>query len=307
MGYDFAGWYKDEALTEIYEFPEKMPAEDTNIYAKWTPKTDTPYRVEYYKEQLRSGEYELAEAEDLAGTTGETVTPEVREYEGYQTPQAEELKISADGSAVLRYYYPLEKHTVTFNPGEVGGDEISYELKYGGTVIAPLMAVKGYTFNGWDQEVVPYMGTEDIVYTAQWTRNPDTAYRVEYYIQGTDGKYKLQHIYEGMGFTEDELTAESLRNLTIEDEMTADQKFAVENGVTFENMTVNGIAEDMAVIGGSGKTVIKLHYKREKHSVTFAYGYNVGETERTSTQEAYYGERLHIPENPSRTGYTFAG
>ena len=307
MGYDFAGWYKDEALTEIYEFPEKMPAEDTNIYAKWTPKTDTPYRVEYYKEQLRSGEYELAEAEDLAGTTGETVTPEVREYEGYQTPPAEELKISADGSAVLRYYYPLEKHTVTFNPGEVGGDEISYELKYGGTVIAPLMAVKGYTFNGWDQEVVPYMGTEDIVYTAQWTRNPDTAYRVEYYIQGTDGKYKLQHIYEGMGFTEDELTAESLRNLTIEDEMTADQKFAVENGVTFENMTVNGIAEDTAVIGGSGKTVIKLHYKREKHSVTFAYGYNVGETERTSTQEAYYGERLHIPENPSRTGYTFAG
>lgn len=33
LGYDFAGWYKDEALTEAYEFPEKMPNTDVNIYA----------------------------------------------------------------------------------------------------------------------------------------------------------------------------------------------------------------------------------------------------------------------------------
>lgn len=307
MGYDFAGWYKDEALTEVYEFPEKMPAEDTNIYAKWTPKTDTPYRIEHYTEQLRSGKYELMEAEDLTGTTGETVTPEVKEYTGYQTPAAQELKISADGSAVLRYYYPLQKHTVTFNPGETGGEEITYELKYGGTVIAPMMAVKGYTFTGWDKDVDGFMGTEDVVYTAQWTKNPDTAYRVEYYVQGADGKEKLQHIYEGMGFTKDEVTAESLRNLQVEEEVTADQKYMVENGVTFENMTVNGLAVDTASIEGNGKTVIKLHYKREKHQVTFAYGYNVGENEKTTTQEAYYGEGIKTPKNPSRTGYTFKG
>lgn len=307
MGYDFAGWYSDEALTESYEFPEKMPAKDTNIYAKWTPKTDTPYRVEHYTEQLRSGKYELMEAEDLTGTTGETVTPEVKEYTGYQTPAAQELKISADGSAVLRYYYPLQKHTVTFNPGEAGGEEVTYELKYGGTVIAPMMAVKGYTFTGWDKDVDGFMGTEDVVYNAQWTKNPDTAYRVEYYVQGTDGKEKLQHIYEGMGFTKDEITSESLRNLQVEEEMTADQKYMVENGVTFDNMTVNGLAVDTASIEGNGKTVIKLHYKREKHQVTFAYGYNVGENEKTTTQEAYYGEGIKTPKNPSRTGYTFAG
>lgn len=307
IGYDFAGWYQDEALTEPYEFPEEMPAADTNIYAKWAPKTDTPYRVEYYKEQLRSGEYELAETEELTGTTNETVTPEVREYEGYQTPSAQELKISADGSAVLRYYYPLQKHTVTFAPGETGGEEISYELKYGGTIIAPMMAVKGYTFAGWDQNVAGFMGTEDLVYTAQWTKNPDTGYRVEYYVQGVDGKYKLQHIYEGLGFTRDELTAESLRNLVIEDELTADQKFAVENGVVFDNMTVNGMVQDTAIVEGNGKTVIKLHYEREKHKVTFAYGYLAGEEERMTTQEAYYGEKIKIPVNLSRTGYTFSG
>ena len=111
-------------------------------------------------------------------------------------PAEQEIKISADGSSVLRYYYALENHTVTFDPGEVGGEKITYDLKYGGTIIAPMMAAKGYTFTGWDSEVVSNMGTENLVYTAQWTKNPDTAYRVEYYVQDVDGKYKLKHLYE---------------------------------------------------------------------------------------------------------------
>ena len=307
LGYDFAGWYKDEALTEAYEFPEKMPNTDVNIYAKWTPKTDIPYRVEYYQEQLRSGEYELVESDTLTGTTNSIVIPEAKEYIGYNTPAVQNLTVQADGSSVLRYYYSLQKHTVTFYSGEAGGEPVSYELKYGGKILAPMMAVKGYTFRGWDQEVVGTMGTENLYYTAQWTKDADTAYRVEYYVQGFDGRYKLQNIYEGLGFTKDEITAETLRDLVIEDETTAEQKFAVENGITFENMTVNGIACNTAVIEGSGKTVIKINYKREKHQVTFADGYDSGSGEKTTTQEALYGERVNIPNKMDRTGYTFAG
>ncbi len=306
-GYDFAGWYCDEALTEVYEFPEQMPAADTNIYAKWVEKTDTPYRVEYYTEQLRSGEYELVEAEDLTGTTASTVTPELKEYVGYQAPTEQEIKINADGSSVLRYYYTLQEHTVTFDPGEVGGEKVTFHLKYGGTIIAPMMAAKGYTFTGWDSEVVSNMGTEDIVYTAQWTKNPDTAYRVEYYVQDIDGKYKLKHLYEGMGFTGDEISADTLRNLPIDGEMTAEQKFVEENGVVFENLTVGGLAKETAVVEGSGKTIIKINYKREKYKVSFSYGYDTGDGEASSSQESYYGDRVHSPEKMQRTGYTFAG
>lgn len=306
-GYDFAGWYSDEALTEAYEFPESMPAADTNIYAKWVEKTDTPYRVEYYTEQLRSGEYEMVEAEDLTGTTASTVTPELKEYVGYQAPTEQEIKINADGSSVLRYYYTLQEHTVTFDPGEVGGEKVTFHLKYGGTIIAPMMAAKGYTFTGWDSEVVSNMGTEDIVYTAQWSKNPDTAYRVEYYVQDIDGKYKLKHLYEGMGFTGDEISADTLRNLPIDGEMTAEQKFVEENGVVFENLTVGGLAKETAAVEGSGKTIIKINYKREKYKVSFSYGYDTGGGENSSSQESYYGDRVHSPEKMQRSGYTFAG
>ena len=306
-GYDFAGWYSDEALTEAYEFPESMPAADTNIYAKWVAKADTPYRVEYYTEQLRSGEYELAEVEELTGTTESFVTPEIKEYVGYRMPAEQEIKISADGSSVLRYYYALENHTVTFDPGEVGGEKVTYDLKYGGTIIAPMMAAKGYTFTGWDSEVASSMGTENLVYTAQWTKNPDTAYRVEYYVQDIDGKYKLKHLHEGMGFTGEEISADTLRNLPIDGETTAEQKYVEENGVVFENLTVNGLAKETAVVEGSGKSIIKINYKREKYKISFSYGYDTGDGEQSSSQESYYGDHIHSPEKMQRTGYTFIG
>lgn len=55
-GYDFAGWYSDEALTQAYVLPETMPNVDVECYAKWTPATDTPYRVEHYGAVLGSSQ-----------------------------------------------------------------------------------------------------------------------------------------------------------------------------------------------------------------------------------------------------------
>ena len=51
QGYNFEGWYSDKELTVPFVFPEKMPAQDMNIYAKWSERTDIPYHVEHYKEQ----------------------------------------------------------------------------------------------------------------------------------------------------------------------------------------------------------------------------------------------------------------
>lgn len=185
--------------------------------------------------------------------------------------------------------------------------KVTYDLKYGGTIIAPMMAAKGYTFTGWDSEVVSNMGTENLVYTAQWTKNPDTAYRVEYYVQDVDGKYKLKHLYEGMGFTGEEISADTLRNLPIDGETTAEQKYVEENGVVFENLTVNGLAKETAVVEGSGKSIIKINYKREKYKISFSYGYDTGDGEQSSSQESYYGDHIHSPEKMQRTGYTFIG
>lgn len=303
LGYEFAGWYRDEACTEPYQFPESMPAEDTNIYAKWKPATNTAYTVEHYQEQLRSGEYELAESDALTGTTDSYVTPEVKNYTGYNAPAKQEIKINADGSTTLRYYYALQIHTVTFDPGEVGGDSVTYELKYSGTVIAPEFAAKGYTFAGWDQTVSSSMGTEDITYTAQWTKKSDTAYRVEYYVQDEKGTYRLQDSVEGKGMTGNLLSAENLRYQKLEDGQIAETKYYVANGIVFENMTVNGVVTDNAEIAADGKTIIKLNYRRLSHKVIFDWGFE----EKTDTLEDRYEAEISVLSAIERAGYTFDG
>lgn len=303
MGYIFAGWFLDEELTVPYEFPETMPAEDANIYAKWTECTDTPYRVEHYKEQTVSGEYELSESETLTGTTGSYVTCEVKQYDGYNAPSAQQLKIEADGSAVLRYYYSLQWHKVTFSPGEVSGENITFDLKYGAKVTAPKLAVKGYSFTGWDKEVASIMGTEDVTYTAQWSKNSDTEYRIECYVQDVDGSYHLAHYVQEIGFTDAELSQESLRNAKIDGDKSAEESFGIENGIVFDKMTEHGILCDTVKIRGDGSTVVKLYYKRLSYKAVFDFGYDGKKVEK----DAYYGAKITAPEQISRKGYEFAG
>ncbi len=303
-GYIFEGWYSDEALTIAYTFPETMPAQDANIYAKWSACTDTPYRVEHYRENLLSGQYDLFEAEDFKGTTDTYVTPEVKSYTGFKSPAKQEVKILPDGSAVLRYYYDLEWHTVTFDPGEAGGETVVYDLKYGGTVYAPGFAAAGYTFEGWDKEVEGTMGTSDVTYTALWSKKPDTSYRVEYYVQQTDGSYTLQHLIEDQGYTGASLAVADLRQLIVDTEnnLTADEKYIKENSVAFESMTVKGVSCENAVVEASGKTIIKINYKRITHKATFDFGYG----DKVVFSDVYYEGTITVPV-VTRTGYSFKG
>lgn len=316
LGYTFAGWYSDASLTTPYTFPELMPNTDTSVYAKWEVRTDIPYTVEHYKENFRSGEYELAETEEFKGTTDSIVSPEVKTYVGYVSPAKAEIKVEADGSATLRYYYNLERHNITFDAGQVDGadvtteSDITYNLKYGATISAPHMALKGYTFVGWTQDgstvatVADTVGTEDLTYTAMWQKNEDTEYRIEYYVQQADGRYTLQHMIKDKTATGKVFTEQYLRSLVIDGEKTADQKFLIENAIVFENMTVKGIVCEEAAVDGSGKTVIKINYGRMKHTLTFDPNYDGAEP---IVKDVFYEAEVIAPQNVTRTGYTFAG
>ena len=316
LGYTFAGWYSDATLTTPYTFPELMPNTDTSVYAKWDARTDIPYTVEHYKENFRSGEYELAETENFKGTTDSTVSPEVKTYVGYVSPAKAEIKVEADGSSTLRYYYNLERHNITFDAGQVDGvdviteSDITYNMKYGATISAPQMAMKGYTFVGWTQDgstvatVADTVGTEDLTYTAMWIKNEDTEYRIEYYVQQADGRYTLQHMIKDKTATGKVFTEEYLRSLVIEGAKTADQKFLIENAIVFENMTVKGIVCEEAAVDGSGKTVIKLNYGRMKHTLTFDPNYDGAEP---IVKDVFFEAEVIAPQNVTRTGYTFAG
>ncbi len=308
-GYDFAGWYADSEFTTPYEWPVKMPNADANVYAMWTPSTDTPYVVEHYQQIIGTPDYNLVYTEYMTGTTNDIVTPATETYEGYITPMAEAIEILPDGSTIQRYYYDLQTHTVTFDPGIVGGDVISYELDFGGRVTEPQFAANGYIFLGWDREIDPYMGEEDVVYTAQWMEDPATSYRVEYYVQQSDGRYVMQDFAAYSGTTGYVITEEMLRNgATLADGngelVNADELYEIENGVSFKNITVGG--EDLTAKGEdptvlpNGKTIIKVNYQRHSYKLTF----DLANGEESLVYDVYYGASVSLPENIRRQGYT---
>ncbi len=316
LGYKFAGWYSDAQLTSPYTFPATMPAEDINVYAKWQARDDINYTVEHYKENLRSGEYELFETESFKGTTATNVTPDVKTYTGFVSPEKAQLKVEADASATLRYYYNLERHNITFDSGKVDGvdvteqEDITYSMKYGATITTPHMAMKGYTFVGWSTDgstpatVETFVGTKDLTYTAMWQKNEDTDYRIEYYVQQSDGRYTLQHMIKEQTVTGKVFTEEYLRTLAIDGTKSADDKFLLADAIVFENMTVGGIVCNEATVDGSGKTVIKVNYGRIKHTLTFDPGYEGSEP---IVKDVFYDAEVIAPQNITRKGYTFVG
>lgn len=292
-GYIFAGWYSDEALTQPYTFPKTMPNADTSIYAKWEPASDTPYTVEHYRQKLGSSEYELYERETFTGTTDSTVTSLTKSYTGFKTPAQQMLVIRPDGSSVLRYYYDRQTYSVTFNPGEAGGDPVVISLKYGSAISVPQFAARGYIFKGWDKTVSTYMGDHDLTYTALWDKDQNTEYRVEYYVQQPDGRYVLQDIVHRTGITGESIEAEILRR---------DDIYEVAGVTSFRDVTVNGESRDTAVISGDGKTVIKVNYKRNQYTVTFKP--ENGDADIIYT--LYSGAEIKAP-LVNRMGYSLSG
>ena len=59
--------------------------------------------------------YELANEQNLIGTTDTTVTPAVNSYVGYNSPSEQSVTIAGDGSAEVTYYYDIKILTFAVN------------------------------------------------------------------------------------------------------------------------------------------------------------------------------------------------
>lgn len=290
-GYNFAGWYIDSTYTTPYAIPATMPNTDTVVYAKWIPRDDTPYTVEHYQQNLNNNLYTLvnSDTQRLYGTTDSVVTPEPRVYAGFNAAKEQNLTVMPDGSGVMKYYYSRASYTLTFDPGLAGGEPTIYKYKYGSTIAAPQINTTGYIFKAWDKVVPALMPAENMTFIAQWSPVEDTAYRIEHYIQMTNGEgYTLSQIEQKRGKTNAELK-------------TQDFVLALE-GITFEKSTVDGLVTQSTQIKGSGALVVKLYYTRNKHTVSFVVenGNNIEKT-------YLYNEIVAPPITPAKDGYTFSG
>lgn len=314
-GYDFGGWYTDSACSTPFaltEMPENFNGKKgITVYAKWIPRDDTPYTVEHYQQEL-NGSYTLTDTDRLTGTTDSAAAVTCKtsgEWEHFEAKNKPTARIAGNGTTVVRIYYDRKTYTVEFTygtPPGIDADAIpaakTYTAKYGATVYAPLLALRGYEMAGFSG--VPESGEVvvegDASYEARWTAG-QTDYRVEHYSSRMSGG---GYILSG----EDAVQKKTaLSGSTVQ---VANLIRTIE-GFTFENAYVNGKEEEVevtqAVIAGDGTTVIRLYYSRNVHTLTLDPNGGIlgGETE-TSVLQVAFDQRPGITA-PERTGYDFAG
>ena len=274
-GYTFIGWDKD--FSSI--------SENITVTAKFLANTDTPYRVEYYWENLENDEYSLHETSVLQGTTDTAATAEQKMYAHFTfnaNTSTMQGNINGNGSLVLKVYYTRDKYNVVFecNGGTLKRGEVNQILKYESAAVAPVFTRTGYTLI-WDKDFSSI--SENITVTAKFLANTNTPYRVEYYWENLENdEYSLHETSVLQGTTDTTATAE--------------QK-------TYAHFTFNGNTRTMqGNINGNGSLVLKVYYTRDKYSVVFES--DSGTLESGEVNQILKYEGSAVAPVFTRTGYT---
>lgn len=282
LGYTFAGWYTDLALTNAFK-ATTMPAGNTTLYAKWTPN-NVAYTVEHYQKAL-DGQYELKETDKaLMGKVGDLTAAVARSYAGFTAQPVSQQTITADGSTPVLIYYDRNAYDLEFVYGN-GSNDVTLKVPYGSAIVKPSNPIReGYIFAGWNTAIPDTMPANALNFTALWTERTDTPYIVKHYKQNLNGTYQLEQT-EGKTGTTGRSTEAAARTYT---------------GFTVQGFTQKAILPD-------GNTIVEIYYNRNIHTLSWNVNGGIGLTGNYTTGNVMYGTPIVKPDTPTRTGYTFAG
>ncbi len=251
-GYTFDGW--------DFDFNTPVTQNET-INAKWIANTNTPYKVEYYLQNIDDDNYTLEDTENLTGTTDTIANAEIKTFPHFTAEQKSVSgRIHSDGSTVLKVYYTRNYYQVTVQKENDNGTVTGGgNYKYNKTISVKATVNLGYTFNGWydgnnkvsDDLEYTFNPVNDITLTAKWTVNIDTPYKIEYYLQNlNNSEYTLQ--------------INETENLTGKTDTTATAEIK-----TFPHFTYNQYKSNSSGnINGDGSTVLKVYYTRNYYQIT---------------------------------------
>ena len=169
-GYTFAGW--------DYDF--SLPVNgDVEVKAIWNTNGDTPYRIEYYYENLNKNGYELENIVFGSAKTDTQVSVAPVNVYGFTIDSKKSVvsgNVNGDGSLVLQVYYTRNTYTVTISgaSGTVSGFGVH---PYGAEITVTATTNIGYMFNGWyiDGELASSENeytheiTKDVVISAKYS------------------------------------------------------------------------------------------------------------------------------------------
>jgi uncharacterized repeat protein (TIGR02543 family) len=282
VGYTFAGWYTDKALTNSFT-ATRMPNGNTTIYAKWTPST-VNYTVEHYQKAL-NGQYVLIDTDRTqTGKVGEQTTAVSKNYTGFTAQAVKQQTIAPDGTTFVAIYYDRNLYDLKFVYGN-GSNDIALKVPYGSAIVEPFNPTKeGYNFAGWNAAIPDVMPANALTFTANWTEKNDTPYIVKHYKQNLNGTYTLEQAERKTGVT-GQLTNAVSRTFT---------------GFTPQEFTQKTILAD-------GSTVVEIYYNRKVNSLSWNVNGGNPLTGTFTQGNVMYGTTIDKPTTPTRTGYAFGG
>ena len=240
------------------------------------PIEEAFYNTSYFLQSADLKSYELKEEIPGKNIVGTEVTTEIKTYTGFTFDEAHKDNVTRgivakDDSLQLKLYYNRNKYTVTFDKNsETATGEMEPQSFYY-AVSAKLSTNSfintGYVFTGWaktadateadftDGYSVSNLVTENngnITLYAVWVEGEPIDYTIEYYLQTKDlSSYEKSKDKTLQNVADKEVTAqpESIDGFTFDD-------------THKDNITSGIVAED-------GSLILKLHYNRNKYTVTF--------------------------------------
>lgn len=184
-GYTFAGWYKETACENVWEFDKDVVSDETTLYAKWTANRYTALFDKNEGDTVSPASIEKDYLEELG--TLPTATRTGYSFAGWFTAATggnqitDKTKMPLDGTT---YYaqWTINQYTVKFD-GNGGSNGTDITADYDSELATlPTSSRAGYTFAGWYTEKIGGTKVEtttkvpakDVTYYAHWTINQYT-------------------------------------------------------------------------------------------------------------------------------------
>ncbi len=287
LGYEFSGWYTDEALTNAFTFGN-MPAEDFTLYAKWT-----------------AGLYSIT----FITNGGSLVSTMTQAYGSTVTKPEDPTRLGYEFLGWIKSYNPVVHYTFDTMPAEnitvyAMWNAISYSISFnsnggsdvytrhqsiGTTVIEPDQPTKlGYTFAGWYADetlsmlyIFDKMPAEDFTLYAKWIAND---YTVTF---NSNGGSAVESITLGCDTT----ISEPLQPTKL--------------GYTFDGWYTDVELTNTYVFDVMGPQNLTLYAKWLVNHYTITFDTKGGSIVNPINQA--YGSPIVTPTHPTKEGYTFNG
>ena len=133
--YEFLGWTWTGQTEPVEDVSFESTDKENKSFTANFHLLDVPAKVEHWQMNVTGEGYTKVDELTVPKQPGSTWTPEVNEYEGFESPSAQTVTVDPDGNTVVVYYYKRLQYRLTIENSEFVQTETPSGLYYYGTEI----------------------------------------------------------------------------------------------------------------------------------------------------------------------------